>query len=346
MRSPRFRLFYLWIAVLIAACNPSTGSSASSTAALESPPGASPPAKPRLPSFAADEPLIEFGQKTDAGGGIFVQRPGETTMQQLATDVLPGVHKGGDWSPDGQRVAFMDEITERMWIAHLDGTPSESVPACDTRGCDYPAWSPDGRRIAFSRVESGPAVGPAAVGIYVVDLATGEVSQVVRLQRPLLADAPRWSPDGLKIVFQLERMDAEAYDTGAAIAVIPVAGGEPRYLTDFDVFGTTPDWGWVTNEIVFSTRLIETKRAPAPGDETWDLYAVQPDGTGLRTITNVADGQRLIAPRWTPDGTHLTAYDLVAGGGILVDPVSGTFEPFVTTGNYTRPLVRPLPRAG
>lgn len=76
---------------------------------------------------------------------------------------------------------------------------------------------------------------------------------------------------------------------------------------------------------------------------TWDLYGIKPDGAGLRSITNVGMGERLIAPRWSPDGTRLTAYDFVAGGGILVDLTSGTFEPFVTTRNFTRPLIRPLP---
>jgi hypothetical protein len=29
-------------------------------------------------------------------------------------------------------------------------------------------------------------------------------------------------------------------------------------------------------------------------DETWDLYAIKPDGSGARRITKVADGQRLL----------------------------------------------------
>ena len=297
-----------------------------------------------LPAFEPDEPLTLFGQLTGAGGGVFVMRPDETGMQQLATDILPGVHKRGDWSPDGQRVVLIDETTERMWIAHLDGTATERVPACDTPGCDYPSWSPDGKRIAFSRSESAPGViGPKAVAIYVVDLATGHVSPVVRLERPLLSDAPRWSPDGTQIVFQVDRMDDASFETGASIAVVPVAGGKPRYLTDFDSFATSPDWGWVTNEIVYGMDLIGLKQTPGPDDDTWDLYAVRPDGSGARRITNVPKGQLLQSPRWTPDGTRLTAYDHLSGGGILVDPTTGTFEHFVTSGTFTRPLIRPLP---
>jgi TolB protein len=271
-------------------------------------------------------------------------QPDGSQITQLATDALPGVHKHPDWSPDGRRVVFIDETTERMWIANLDGSPSESLAVCDRPGCDYPAWSPDGKRIAFSRAEGVAAVGPGAVAIYVVELATGKVTLVVRLERPLLADAPRWSPDGAQIVFQVDRMDAAAFETGGAIAVVPATGGEARYLTDFDLFASVPDWGWVANEIVFSVELAGAKQDPDPG-ATFDLWAIHPDGSGLRQITNLAEGRRLLVPRWTPDGTRLTSKEYEgtdAGGGRLVDPVTGSVDPFVTNLIYSRPLVRPL----
>ena len=302
------------------------------------------PSAARLPAFAPDEPLVAFNQLTGAGGGLFVARPDGTGTEQLATDILPGVHKGVDWSPDGQRLVFIDEASERMWIAHLDGSATEPVAACYKPGCDHAAWSPDGTRIAFSRYQNADGiVGPAAVGIYVVDLATGRVSPVVKLERPYLADVPRWSPDGSQIVFSVDRMDADAYDTGAAIAIVPVAGGEPRYLTEFEMFASAPDWSWATNEIAFSRDLIETKRAPEPGDDTRDLYGIRPDGSGLRTITKARTGQALKGPRWTPNGTAITAYDTMLPGGVLVDPATGSFEPFVTTLPFTRPVVRPMP---
>lgn len=145
--------------------------------------------RPSGPATSSSERSPSSPSITGAGGGVFVARPDGTGMQQLAQDVLPGVHKRIGWSPDGQRIVFIDETTERMWIAHLDGSPTESVAACDTPGCDFPAWSPDGSRIAFSRNESrsGVTEGPGAVGIHVVDLATGTVSDVVTLERPHLA---------------------------------------------------------------------------------------------------------------------------------------------------------------
>lgn len=323
-------------AFTVSGCGGSPGAKPEPTLASSS------PAAGALPVFGPDDPLALFTNVTGAGGGIFVIRPDGSGVQQLGGDVLPGVHKHPEWSPDGQRVVFIDEATEKMFIAHLDGSATESVAACDEPGCDYPAWSPDGSRIAFSRYENAAGVtGPAAVGIYALNLSTSEVSAVVRLERPLLADVPRWSPDGTQIVFGVDKMDEQANEVGAAIAIVPTTGGKPRFLTEFNTFAYAPDWGTISNEIVFSTEAQAFAQDIDEATETGDIYLIRPDGSGVRQLTTVQPGQRLSGPRWTPDGTKITAYDHRIPGGVIIDPANGGFEPYVTTGNQTRPLVRP-----
>jgi Tol biopolymer transport system component len=179
------------------------------------------------------------------------------------------------------------------------------------------------------------------VALYVTDLVTGAVSPVVRLERPLLADVPRWSPDGSELAFGVDQMDDEAFETGAAVAVVPVTGGEPRYLTPFDLFGYGPDWSWETGEIVFGTSIRETMRDFDPADETWDVFGIQPDGSALRRITQASPGDRFAGPRWTPDGTAIAAYYHPLASGVLIDPVDGSFEPLPTASFETRSLPRP-----
>jgi len=342
-----------FLAAALAACGPAGAASPTTTAtpAVIPTPAATPvatagPSLAALPSFAADEPLILYALRTDLGGGIFVMKPDGTARRQLATDILPGVHKAPDWSPRGDSVVFVDEATQQLWIAHLDGSPTEPVPGCAGAVCDNPAWSPDGTQIAFGRIEdSDDLEGPEAIAIEVVDLATGTVRTVVRLERPLLADVPRWSPDGSRLVFQVDRMDEAAIETGATIAVVPAAGGEPRYLTAFEVFASSPDWGWVSDEIVYSVELLGLRASADPGNETWDLYGIRPDGSGQRRITNLPDGEHLLAPRWTPDGSALVAkqfqLETMTGGGRRIDPTTGAVEPFLTGLEETRPLLRP-----
>src|SRR5205823_3533695 len=60
-----------------------------------------------------------------------------------------------------------------------------------------------------------------------------------------------------------------------------------------------------------------TARATFPGPDGriafWDfmtrqIYAVNPDGTGLVQLTNVAEGQTAADPAWSPDSHHI-AFD-------------------------------------
>ena len=48
-------------------------------------------------------------------------------------------------------------------------------------------------------------------------------------------------------------------------------------------------------------------------------------------------------PRWTPDGKAITAYDITAGGPVLVDPTTGEVQDFGVPAVETRPVLRPVP---
>lgn len=294
------------------------------------------------PAISSPSLQYLFTRVTGAGGGVLLSGLDGSGVVTLARDV-PGVHKHAQWAPDGERVVFVDETSETMWIAHVDGASSEQIPGCDHDGCDYPSFSPDGTEIAYSRARSrSGVVGPASVAIEIIDLASRVVTEVVRLERPLLADVPRWSPDGTQLVIGVDQMDAASDETGAAIAIVSADGGELRYLTDFPAYAYAPDWNFATGEIVFGPTVRESA-ADFKQDETWDVWAIQPDGTALREITHAEPGEQVKGAKWTPDGATILARSTTRGI-VSIDPTTGEMTPLPgLPDDVTSPKLRPTP---
>jgi serine/threonine protein kinase len=94
------------------------------------------------------------------------------------------------WSPDGAQVAYIGSRPGQPWkifvISAQGGTPQEILP--QDQGESDPVWSPEGKRLAFGR-----STERESTGIYVVDLATHQLSAVPGAEKLF---SPRWSPDG------------------------------------------------------------------------------------------------------------------------------------------------------
>ena len=272
-------------------------------------------------------PCLLFQRVTGAGGGLFLLARADATPRQVAAD-LPGVHKHPDWSPDGTQVVFVEDAEGSLWITGVeDGAVPSRLPT-GSGYIDYPAWSPDGGRIAFTRYVLPSSDGaPSASSIEIIDLAAGEITVVVRMERPNLVDVPRWSPDGTRLLVGIDEMDDEGYETGAALGIVDIASGELERITEFPDFAYAGDWGWANDTIIYTTEITDAKRMVSPGDLTWDVHAISPDGTGDRSVTQVPAGTRLRHPAWTPDGTRILAADEAALIAVAVDPSSGTVTP-------------------
>jgi TolB protein len=129
-----------------------------------------------------------------------------------------------------------------------------------------PAWSPDGTRITFDvNTDIEPNIGerpPADFDAFVVNYVGSCLHR--------LTDAPgedqgaSWSPDGTKIVFQLDRGSGEGF---SRLWFMNADGSNQRRLTDQG--GFRPTWSRDGSRILFSGNGI---------------FTVKPDGSALTKL--------------------------------------------------------------
>jgi Tol biopolymer transport system component len=349
MDMPRPSLGLIAGSVLLAACaavptSSPEGPSAATPAATPAPTPARPSPSPAAtsagasPSVRANSGPIEgewlvFQTDIGAGNAIWLMRPDGQDAHPIAESVM-GDQLHPDWSPDGMRIVFIADGD--IWTVSADGTGAQQVLECGGM-CDYPAWSPNGSSLAFTRYVEGPNA-PGASSIEELDLTSKATRVVTSATRPNLVDVARWSPDGKRLVVGIDLMNDAGDDTGSSIGIVDAAGGERRDLLPFDTFAYYPDWNRATGEIVYSIEMAGILGDDGPN---WDLFGIQPDGTGRHKITDVGPDQQVFQPSWTPDGTTIIASRVGDRAGLWIDPGSGKISAVV---NLDWPITHPRSR--
>jgi Tol biopolymer transport system component len=303
------------------------------------------------------EPWLAFDSFVPgkAGKSLFLVRPDGSGAHLIAGDV-PGEHLAASWSPDGSRIAFVVKDTATpngsIWTANADGSGatrlSDGGGKCG-EGLFHPNWFPDGKRLTAVCFEAGGQNADIAI----VDASTGVVTPIHTLTWPEFTDGqPTVSPDGASIAFDILHWDpTNTFLDGSLIAVMSVSGQNVRRLTTFDTFMAHPDWSPDGNELVMNSYDLGNIQAT---EHSSNIYAMKPDGTGLRQITrsSVDGNMRICEPRWSPDGTRIvvtvatsnrTDHRITSISPAFVDPKSGELTLVSPSLQGGAPDLRPAP---
>jgi Tol biopolymer transport system component len=152
---------------------------------------------------------------------------------------------------------------------------TRNVEAEDAR---EPTWSAKGG-IAFSEASSTDelaklfVIAPDGSGRKRVPTRAGHLFQ------------PSWAPDGRRIAVT---------KLGTGLYVVTFPSGELRRLRKTRASDDAPAWSPDGKTIAFHRQISA---------ENWDLYGLDPTGTGLRRLTR--DSLQQTNPTWAPDGSRL-----------------------------------------
>jgi hypothetical protein len=248
---------------------------------------------------------IAFGKGEDNSREIVIMHPTTRSERQITNNIFND--EAPSFSPDNWKLVYASQRTQGGWELYaydLHRGTEQQLTAFEGEA-HFPAWSPAAgdTRILFE----GRTSEPRATNIWMVEVATGEMTQITDGG----ADSrPGWSPDGSRILFSRATSDTTGdgqitVNDASDIYVLDLASGEEKNLTGTPAFGDfnsawSPNGKWIA---------FASIRHDANGDgyinlsDSENLSLIPADG-GEEQILNLR-GRAIFSPSWSPDGRYI-----------------------------------------
>jgi len=260
------------------------------------------------------------------------------------------------WSPDGERMAFLANASaerdakRQIWIMNTRGGDARRITDA-ANGVQQFAWSPDGAQIAYVTADETEkkasdleknnrsfevddndylmSTAPTPSHVWVISPDGGAARRVTSgawslpvAHPPGPAPSPlAWSPDGKSIAVTMRDTPHEKTPDAGHIAIVDVASGSVRRLTDRAQEETQP---------VFSPDGKSVAYWHNRGGQRGSANAIwiSPAGGGNGTEVTKNLDRNIYRSIWLPDGkSFLTAsHDATTTAYYFVDVESGAFR--------------------
>jgi Tol biopolymer transport system component/tetratricopeptide (TPR) repeat protein len=237
-------------------------------------PGASPTSTRAAPTPTTRSATLtgKIAYPRYVGGQIY-----EIHVADINGNDLGVIYNGSEpaLNPAGSQIAY------RSWQTDCRGLVVVGIAG---GGCDrprggaepledsVPRWSGDGKSLVYATRRFGPHHNSTLMSHDLASHAEVELG---------LGDTPDWSSNGQQIVAKQ-----------AVLVVMDQTGGNARQLTS-DPSDSSPDWSPTGSKIAFMR----------DSGGNWDVWVVDPDGSGAQRLTTDAAVDGL--PAWSPDGAHI-----------------------------------------
>jgi dipeptidyl aminopeptidase/acylaminoacyl peptidase len=238
------------------------------------------------------------------------------------------------WSPDGSRLAFISDRTDKRQLYVINPKAGEAEPLTSgDEGIGSFSWSPDGKSIAYTSTEPKPQgikdrekkYGEFEIvdqdhrmaHLFILDVAT-------KAARPLTHGAFTvggfdWSPDGKEIAFD-HRINSDPANGGTAdISIVAVADGKMRDVVTQDGPDSHPAWSPDGTRIAFESSMANPAYMYSNR-----VVAVVPASGGAPSVLTAAFDEDPSIVEWKASGLFFTASERTYSYLYRLDPASKT----------------------